>query len=178
MTNLRKLACCFSEPILGRIVSRRQVDNKIPHIERRYKNRNDSKQKSGAGNLSQWGLEGRVAAVIGDRPTVHVETVSSLWKDNTKGMTSGCFVQRGGLYTACLFYVFTAIGPEAGTIAEGGGGDEAVPSTSKSTPVKAMSCKRTGADKMLDFMKTFVSVRHESRSCTVSQLSYWWKQKC
>ncbi len=75
----------FAEPILGRIMSRHQVDNKIHRIEHRYKNRNNNKQKSGAGNLSQWGLEGRVSAVIGDRPTVHVETVSSLRKDNTKG---------------------------------------------------------------------------------------------
>ncbi len=85
----------FSEPILGHLITRRQVDNKIRHIERRYKNRNDKQQKSGAGNLSPWGLEDRVAAVIGDRPTVHVETVSSMRKDNSKGWFS-CDLFLGG----------------------------------------------------------------------------------
>ncbi len=58
----------------------------------------------------------------------------------------------------CVLYV-SAIGPAATTIAEGGGGDECVPSTSKGTPSKLLVCKQSGADKMLDFMKTFVSSR-------------------
>ncbi len=61
------------------------MDNKIRRIERHFKNRNDNRQKLGAGNLSQWSLEERVGATIGDRPRVHVETVSSLRKDNSKG---------------------------------------------------------------------------------------------
>ena len=102
---------CFSEPILGHLITRRQVDNKIRRIECRYKNRNEKQQKSGAGNLSTWCLEDRVAAIIGDRPTVHVETVSSLCGDNSKGHIKSCtkdlyvcvhfnFFCGGGLATA------------------------------------------------------------------------------
>ncbi len=76
--------CAFPVPILKRNITRHQVDNTIRRIEWRFKNRND-RQKSGAGNLSQWSLEERVAATIGDRPTVHVETVSSLRADSSKG---------------------------------------------------------------------------------------------
>ncbi len=72
------------------------MDNKIRRIERRFKNRNDNKQKSGAGNLSQWPLEERVGATIGDRPMVHVETVSSLRKDNSKGKLEHFFLVWGG----------------------------------------------------------------------------------
>ena len=82
---LQNLINVVAEPILGRLISRHQVDNKIRRIERRYKNRNEKQQKSGAGNLSPWGLEEHVTAVIGNRPTVHVETVSSLRRDNSKG---------------------------------------------------------------------------------------------
>ncbi len=57
----------------------------------------------------------------------------------------------------CCVLCVAAIGPAATTITEGGGGDECVPSTSKGTPSKSLVCKRSGADKMLDFMKTFVS---------------------
>ena len=77
---------------MKRAITHWQVDNKIRRIERRFKNRNDNRQKSGAGNLSQWNLEERVAATIGDRPTVHVETVSSLRKDNSKGISLFCVI--------------------------------------------------------------------------------------
>ncbi len=84
-----------SVPILKRVITQRQVDNKIHRIERRFKNRNDNRQKSGAGNLSQWSLEERVGATIGDCPTVHVETVSSLRKDNSKGQLCLLFFRKG-----------------------------------------------------------------------------------
>ena len=133
------------------------MDNKIRRIERRFKNRNDNRQKSGAGNLSAWSLEERVGATIGDRPTVHVETVSSLRKDNSRGQL---FWWGGGtsfpLHSGLKCYFIAAIGPVAAAIAEGaGGGDEPVPSSSKSA--SGMACKRSAADKMLDFMRTFVS---------------------
>ncbi len=52
---------------------------------------------------------------------------------------------------------FAAIGPEAGAIAEGsGGGDEPFATSSKNTT--SMACRRSGADKMIDFMCVFVSI--------------------
>ncbi len=92
----------FSVPILKRVITRRQVDNKIRRIERRFKNRNDNRQKSGAGNLSQWNLEERVGATIGDQPTVHVETISSLHKDNSKGKLRLLWCLGGGETTRRL----------------------------------------------------------------------------
>ncbi len=63
----------------------------------------------------------------------------------------------------CEFCFFAAIGPAAVAIAEGaGGGDE--PSTLKGPTT--MACKRSGADKMIDFMKMFVSSVH---SCAKQQ---------
>ncbi len=56
------------------------------------------------------------------------------------------------------FLFVAAIGSAAAELAEGGGGDECMPSTSKGTPSKSMTCRKTGADKMLNFMKTFVSI--------------------
>ncbi len=93
---LQNLINVVAEPILGRLISRHQVDNKIRRIERRYKNRNEKQQKSGAGNLSPWGLEEHVTAVIGNRPTVHVETVSSLRRDNSKGQFQRALFLGGG----------------------------------------------------------------------------------
>ncbi len=92
---------CFAVPILKRMITRRQVDNKIRRIERRFKNCNDNRQKSGAGNLSQWSLEERVGATIGDHPTVHVETVSSLRKDNSKGQLCLLLCLKGGGSFSC-----------------------------------------------------------------------------
>ncbi len=52
---------------------------------------------------------------------------------------------------------FTAIGPVASALAEGnGGGDEPQPSSSKGS--SSLACRRSGADKMIDFMCVFVSV--------------------
>ncbi len=71
-------------------------------------------------------------------------------------------VQGVALCTLLLTCV-SAIGPAASLIAEGGGGDECTPSTLKGTPSKSLTCRCSGADKMLDFMKTFVSLCSEAK---------------
>ncbi len=58
----------------------------------------------------------------------------------------------------CFTSTFVAaIGPTASALAEGtGGGDELEPSASKAS--SSLACRRSGADKMIDFMRTLVSI--------------------
>ncbi len=54
--------------------------------------------------------------------------------------------------------MFAAIGPDAGALAVGsGGGDEPIPTSSKTS---AMACRRSAADKMINFMRHFVSISY------------------
>ncbi len=52
--------------------------------------------------------------------------------------------------------LFAAIGPDAGALAIGsGGGDEPLPTSSKTS---SMACRKSAVDKMINFMRHFVSI--------------------